>query len=90
MTREETLDKAKEIVTGNRDQEYGSPENNFSRIAELWGAYLGVAVKPTDVAVMMVLMKVSRLASSGGKNIDSWVDIAGYAACGAEIISSED
>jgi hypothetical protein len=84
------LDQAKKIVTGARRQSYGTPEDNFTCIADLWTAYLQrrSAVKQeygpdqTDVAVMMVLMKVARLAETPN-HADSWRDIAGYAACGA-------
>lgn len=89
MTREETLDNAKRIVTGKRDDEYGGPEDNFSRIAALWSAYLGTDVGAEDVAIMMVLLKISRLAASFYESMDSWVDIAGYAACGAEIATRD-
>lgn len=89
MTREETLDTAKRIVTGKRDDEYGGPEDNFSRIAALWSAYLGTDIGAEDVAIMMVLLKISRLAASFYESMDSWVDIAGYAACGAEIATRD-
>ncbi len=39
-------------------------------------------IKPGDVAVLMVLVKVARLAQTPGHR-DSLLDIAGYAACGA-------
>lgn len=85
MTREEILDKAKSIVRGERDQEYGGPEHNFTKIAHLWSFYLDAHIGPEDVAAMMILLKVARVASSEYKSIDSWIDIAGYAACGGEI-----
>ena len=36
MERSEILEKAKQCVTGDREQDYGSPENNFkiSRVLE--------------------------------------------------------
>ena len=37
-----------------------------------------------DVAAMMILLKVARLATSPDK-WDNWVDIAGYAALGGEV-----
>jgi hypothetical protein len=43
---------------------------------------------PTDVAIMMSLLKISRLAWSPTK-ADSWVDLAGYAACGADCAGVE-
>lgn len=84
MKREEILNKAKECVCGQREQDYGSPEDNFTIIAHLWTAYLGYVVTPTDVAMMMILLKAARVKNGGGTG-DSFVDIAGYAACGGEI-----
>lgn len=84
MTREQILDTAKECITGQREQDYGSPENNFSTIAALWSEYKQVPFSAVDVALMMILLKVSRIANGGGSG-DSFVDIAGYAACGGEI-----
>lgn len=90
MTRNDLLKKAAEIVSGERDQEYGGPEENFSRIALYWTAYLGRNIVPEDVAVMMMFVKIARLSASDFKSTDSWVDIAGYAACGAEIANFDD
>jgi hypothetical protein len=36
-----------------------------------------------DVAAMMIMIKLSRIAWTP-EDIDHWVDIAGYAACGYE------
>lgn len=84
MNREELLDKAKKIVAGNRQDMYGNPEDNFVFIAELWSRYLKTDIGAADVAIMMILMKITRLAASCYDSADSWIDIAGYAACGAE------
>lgn len=95
MTRSEILEKANECINGDREQDYGSPENNFSIIAELWNTYLYPKVPnmcvtklitPTDVAMMMALLKIARIRNGGGTG-DSFVDLAGYAACGGEINS---
>ena len=40
MTRSETLDKAKACVCGQRENEYGSPEDNFTAIAGFWSVYI--------------------------------------------------
>lgn len=91
MTREEILETAKSMVCGERETDYGSPENNFLRIANLWNSYLaGRAskfVSPVDVAAMLALLKIARIASGNAKN-DNWVDLAGYAACGGELESN--
>jgi len=86
MTRAETLDKAKQCVCGQRENEYGSPEDNFLTIAKLWSAYKDVEFSATDVAMMMALLKIARIRT-GTATEDSFVDLAGYAACGAEIAS---
>lgn len=84
MTRQETLKKAEECVCGKREQDYGSPEDNFAIIAAMWTAYTGKTITPIDVAMMMGLLKIARVSTGGGTN-DCFVDLAGYAACGAEI-----
>ena len=82
--REECLRRACEIVNGQREQQYGTPEDNFKVIAEMWSAYLEADVSPVDVSMMMSLLKIARI-KSGRQTGDSFVDIAGYAACGYEI-----
>lgn len=84
MNRTELLNKALEIVNGARQENYGSPEQNFARIAAFWTLYLQRHITPADVAIMMILMKTARLQNNV-KHEDSWVDIAGYAANGVEV-----
>lgn len=91
MTREETLNKAIETVCGHREQDYGSPENNFDAIARYWDTYLSFKpltfpITAEDVANMMCLFKLGRVTTGTVKE-DSYVDLAGYAACGAEIVA---
>lgn len=83
MTRKELLETAM-LATTERGVEYGRPEDNFATIARLWRAYLGVAINAHDVAMMMVLFKVAR-AKSSPEHVDNLTDIAGYAACAAEL-----
>ena len=84
MTREEILDNAKNCVCGQRQSDYGSPEDNFSLIAELWSTYTGEFLDAKDVAMLMALLKIARI-KTGTATTDSFVDLAGYAACGGEI-----
>lgn len=86
--REETLDTAKKCVMGDREQDYGTPESNFATIASFWSDYLDMDISAQQVADMMILMKISRIKNGGGTG-DSYVDIAGYAACGNEILSKK-
>lgn len=87
MTRSEILDNAKDIVNGERERQYGTPEKNFAEIAVLWTAYLDHIVTSKDVCCMMIMLKMARIKTGQGKD-DNWIDIAGYAACGGEINES--
>lgn len=98
MKRAEILDSAKEIVTKDREQNYGSPEDTFATIADLWTIYIrekcigvntDVCISPSDVAIMMILLKIGRVAGGRFKD-DNYVDIAGYAACGGELESAKN
>ncbi len=96
-TREKVLKEALNCVNGEREKQYGNPEDNFRRIADLWSVYLTslfedekivVEIDPIDVAKMMILFKIAR--SNGDKDkLDNYVDIIGYGACAAEIFESE-
>ena len=83
-TRAAILDAAKKIVTGDREKQYGSPEDNFDVIARLWSTYAGREFTPVDVAMMMTLLKVARI-KTGHYKADSYIDACGYLACAAEI-----
>ena len=87
MTRLDTLKAAAECVCGSREEDYGSPEDNFAVIAALWTAYTGTDITPKDVAMMMALLKIAR--AKAGSKPDTYIDLAGYAACGAEISARE-
>ena len=90
MTRDEILSAAQKCVSGDREQNYGSPENNFLTIANLWSVYLAscgkvhALITAKDVAAMLALLKIARIGSGHAKE-DNWIDLAGYAACGGEI-----
>ena len=84
QTRQGILDTARSHVSHDRESTSESPEDSFGIIAEYWEAHLGHPVKATDVAIMMALLKVARLRTTP-TSLDSWVDLAGYAACGGEI-----
>lgn len=83
------LDEAKEIIYGDREKTYGRPEKNLQLIAEYWTAHLNarfgeeglpaVALTPDDVCLMMVALKVARLANDP-KHRDSQADGCGYFA----------
>lgn len=95
MERSEILETAKKCICGDREQDYGSPENNFGVIANLLADYLqacGVNIdflEPHDVAAMLALLKIARIATGHAKE-DNWIDLAGYAACGGELETSHE
>jgi hypothetical protein len=86
--RARTLRTAEQYVASDRNAQYGTPESNFGMIAEFWSTYLGYPVVAHDVAAMMGLMKIARITTSPDKD-DHWIDLAGYAACGAEVRPKE-
>ena len=83
MTRKECLEQAMGCVLRDRNNEYGKPEDCFGVIANFWSVYLGKKVYPHDVAMMMSLLKIARIKANKSYG-DGYVDLAGYAACGAE------
>lgn len=92
-TRASILHEAEKCVCGQREQDYGKAEDNFRLIASLWEPYIrtrcvsdgsDVSIQPEDVAMLMALLKIARICSGTG-TADSFVDLAGYAACGGEI-----
>ena len=83
LTRAEVLDTAKEYVTKDRADDHGDMEDNFMTIAAFWGEFLGREISPSQVGIMMVLLKAAR-AKSNPKHADNYIDAAGYAACAAE------
>lgn len=96
MTRAEILDAAKNIVTTDRNAHYGEPEDNFDVIAKFWNNYLittqGVCLylSAPDVAIMMALFKIGRIATARDMNEDSYIDAAGYIACAEECAVKEE
>jgi Domain of unknown function (DUF6378) len=85
-TREQVLRAAAKAVLSDRNKAYGEPEDNLGTTAELWSVFLGTPIRPDQVAACMALLKVARLRAEGGQQVqDTWVDLAGYAAIGAEV-----
>lgn len=88
--RQSILDDASAAVNQDRQARHGAPERNFAVIGELWSAYLtrstgtDTHVSPIDVAAMLALLKIARVAANP-QHRDNFVDLAGYAACGGEL-----
>jgi hypothetical protein len=80
------VNEAKEIIYGERKEDYGDIHESFNRIAGLWSSYLGTSVNALDVAKMMILLKVSR--AKHNNHHDSYVDIVGYVECIDQLLVS--
>ncbi len=72
------LIEAEGLVHGARQGSYGHPAEDFERQARIWSVILGTDVKPEQVGLCMVAVKMSRECHAHKR--DNLVDIAGYAA----------
>lgn len=92
--RSKVLQEADSLVTGDRNNTYGSPTQNFENIAALWNVQFGHMMKDgtqftgADVAAAMIHVKLARVIAQPKR--DNYVDIAGYAACGWEVQESSE
>ena len=86
MKRGEVLKEAERLMSGDRQEDYGSPYENHRRIAVLWSAYLGTDVSPMQVAICMALVKIARLQENFEySKDDTFVDLTAYASIAAEL-----
>lgn len=94
----EAYDKVMDSVSSiqeDRQSDYGDAKASHQSIANFWNEYIerkmscGVfdGLDATDVAVMLSLMKVSRLAYS--RKHDSFLDFASYADFALQFESEE-
>ena len=84
MTRDEIIEKAKTLISGQRAADYGDAKYNFDRIAAGWNIIVENANGPITakhVALMMDWVKTARLLETIDHN-DSWIDKVGYSALG--------
>lgn len=84
-TPKTVLDEAAAAVNGSRADNYGDQLTNFTNIADRMTITLRdklvTPITPQDVALLMMDVKMARLAKTNGRHRDSIVDIAGYALC---------
>ena len=81
------LATAHDIINGERQNQYGAPEDSFELIAAYWNAFLmenkSRALTGKHVAQMMALFKIARM-QLGEDKLDNYVDAAGYIALAAD------
>ena len=92
--RADVLHEAADLITGDRNAQYGPPTQDFQRSADAmtamgYRANLDQPIRPNDVAILVALVKISRLQHSPEKR-DNWTDLAGYAGCGYECAVTEN
>jgi hypothetical protein len=87
MKRDDFLRNA-QAVANARDIEYGSPNVSMLRIAKLWSEYLGYSIDPHEVAICMLLLKVSRI-SEQAEHKDSYYDLINYATIAGELATMD-
>lgn len=93
--RRQVLEKAADIISGSRHEQYGGAEDSFTAIARYWNVHLlnsrgiDAGLNAVDVALMMDLLKTARLDTNPSHE-DSWVDKGGYIGCGYEIAMTLD
>jgi hypothetical protein len=83
MNRGDILTEAARLTSSDRQNQYGDPRINHSRIAQLWTTYLETEIEPDQVAICMALVKIARLMET--QSADSYIDLAAYAAIAGEI-----
>ena len=83
------LFEADQIINGERQKQYGSPEDSFQIIADFWNVYLKhkktSEITPGNVAEMMSLFKHARMLGQETKR-DNYADAIGYLAIRADRI----
>lgn len=87
------LEEAAAATSGDRRRDYGTATANHERIADGWNWYLNARpapdapITPLDAAMMMIVLKIARSVHRPKR--DNFVDIIGYARCGAQIAGFE-
>lgn len=74
--KENCLQIADRLTSGDRQESYGHPLDDFSRTAKLWSAVLGIDVTAEQVALCMVCVKISRECHQ--PKADNIIDGCGY------------
>lgn len=87
------LTEASSLITGQRQEDYGTPEVNFQRMADYANIHFAynlannIPITPRQTAEYMILLKMARTINSPTR--DSYVDIGGYAGIAGELAQIE-
>ncbi len=84
--------RARALIHGQRQADYGDKLDNFSQIAAFWNAQLArklsAQITPAEVGQMMIGLKLARLSKSP-THYDTLLDVAGYAGCLETLLEEE-
>ena len=87
LEAQDILEEAIALINGNRAEDYGDAQSNFQHMADLVNPIIRKAdgkLSASDMALVMIQVKIARLQETPDHE-DSWTDIAGYAALGAQV-----
>lgn len=70
--------EAYEITGGDRQNDYGTPEENWGRISRIASAMCEMDLSPEVCTKVLIACKLARMITSPKKR-DNYVDLAGYA-----------
>jgi hypothetical protein len=87
MKANEILLTATDTIS-ERGLSYGHPTDNMQHTAMLLSAYLQTPIHDYQVAGIMVLVKLARTNQSA-QQIDTWIDMASYAAIAGQLATEE-
>lgn len=85
MNIAELREKANKILLG-KSKDYATKDvlSNFKRVSKIVSELLRKDMSPSDIAIILVILKLDRLQNLKGKvavnesREDSWVDVANY------------
>ena len=80
----EVLLEAHHLITGDRNNEYAHPLDDYTQTRDIFQAITGVSLTVEQAILFMVSVKLSRLRtamSEGRWAHDTVVDTAGYIGC---------
>ena len=80
----EIISEAYNLITGDRQNDYDHPLDDYSRTVDIFRAITGIVLTAEEGILFMVAMKLSRLANELEKGLDvpdNTRDAIGYLGC---------
>lgn len=79
---------AYELITGDRHRDYDHPEQDYTKVAEIFQALTGICLTVEEALCFPLAMKLARMRTAreqGRWHKDSVVDAIGYLGCMAMV-----